>query len=908
MEEMDVGNEESNGKSLRENLADDKEDKSELIEDEAHENMDDEPADNELVDDNQDEDDDEEDADEAEVKVLLATLAENPYDYTTHVSLINKFKKMGELERLRTARENMSSKYPLSPDLWLSWIQDEINLSTTPEQKAEVVNLCERAVKDYLSVKVWLEYLQFSIGNMGTEKDAAKNVRQLFERALTAVGLHTIKGAIIWEAFREFEVVLYALIDPLNQAERKEQLERIANLFKRQLACPLLDMEKTYEEYEAWHYGDGAEAVIDDKIVAGGYERALKQLNVRLPYEEKIVSAQNENELLDSYKIYLSYEKQHGDPGRITVLYERAITDLSLEMSIWLDYLTYLEENIKIESVLDQVYQRASRNVPWCAKMWQKWMRSYEKWGKTTLEVQTLLENALAAGFSTAEDYRNLWITYLEYLRRKIDRYSTAEKKQLEILRNAFNRACEHLAKSFGLEGDPNCIILQYWARTEAIHAANMEKSRTLWADILSQGHSATASYWLEYISLESCYGDTKNLRKLYQKALASVKDWPESIANAWMNFERDEGKLEQMELCEARTKEKLDKVAEERQKTQQTCSHELSPLQSKKTHKRKQDDIGKWKNLGGSPTKITKVEIQTKQKSKESRLNIEKKVDADTEEQKSKIAPPPGFKAPDNEQTEADAHEVDDKITVFVSNLDYTATEEEVKNALEPAGPITMFKMIRDYKGRSKGFCYVQLSNAEAVEKALKLDRTPIGRRPMFVSRCNPNRTRGAGFKYSCTLEKNKLFVKGLPVTTTKEDLEGIFKVHGTLKEVRVVTYRNGHSKGLAYVDFEDENSAAKALLATDGMKIGDKVISVAISQPPERKKAPMTDEMVTVKSLGGTTVSRTTFGMPKTLLSIIPRTVKIPATNGSASVSGNGVPPKMNNQDFRNMLLNKK
>lgn len=31
-----------------------------------------------------------------------------------------------------------------------------------------------------------------------------------------------------------------------------------------------------------------------------------------------------------------------------------------------------------------------------------------------------------------------------------------------------------------------------------------------------------------------------------------------------------------------------------------------------------------------------------------------------------------------------------------------------------------------------------------------------------MFVSKCDPNRTRGSGFKYSCSLEKNKLFVKG--------------------------------------------------------------------------------------------------------------------------------------------------
>ena len=47
---------------------------------------------------------------------------------------------------------------------------------------------------------------------MGSEKDAAKNVRQLFERALTAVGLHITKGAIIWEAFREFENVLISMV------------------------------------------------------------------------------------------------------------------------------------------------------------------------------------------------------------------------------------------------------------------------------------------------------------------------------------------------------------------------------------------------------------------------------------------------------------------------------------------------------------------------------------------------------------------------------------------------------------------------------------------------------------------------------------------------------------------------
>nr|XP_012233756.1 PREDICTED: squamous cell carcinoma antigen recognized by T-cells 3-like [Linepithema humile] len=907
--EMDVANEENNEKAFRK--------ASNEIEEETMTSETEEKIIEKMDDESEFDSDDEENVDEAEVKSLQASLTENAYDYVSHVTLINKLQTMGELDRLRIARDNMSNLYPLSPELWLSWMRDEIKLAITGEQKTEIVKLCERAVKDYASVEVWLEYLQFTIGNMGTGKDAINNVRQLFERALTAIGLHTVKGAIIWEAFREFEIVLFASIDTVNVAEKKEQLGCIGNLFRRQLACPLLDMDKTYEEFQSWRVGDGAEAVIDDNIVLRGYEEAFAKLNLLLPYEEKLISAQGESELLDAYKGYLLYEKQQHDPGRIIILYERAITDLSLEVSIWYDYLTYLEDTIKIESVIDLVYQRASRNIPWCSRIWQKWIRLYEKWERSILETQKLLEDALSVGFSTAEEYRNLWITYLEYLRRRIGQCSdeVEEEKRLEVIRNTFNRACEYLAKYFGLDGDPNCTILQFWARTEAIHANNMEKARILWADILSQGHSATASYWLEYISLERCYGDTKHLRKLLQKALSSVKDWPESIANAWIDFERDEGTLKHIEFCEAKTKEKLNKVMEDRQKAQQAPFSESS-MQNKKANKRKliPDDIGKWKDLGTFSSKIVKTDVKVKPKLWKGHLNIGGRITNDTnqEESKQKIAPPPGFKSTEDKDTDDKdtRHEIDNNVTVFVSNLDYTATEDEIKTALKSVNPITLFKMIKDYKGRSKGYCYVQLSNVEAVEEALKLDRTPINGRPMFISRCDPNKsTRSSGFKYNSTLEKNKLFVKGLSLVTTKEQLEEIFKVHGDLKEVRLVTYRNGHSKGLAYVEYHDEATAAKALLSTDGMKIQDKVISVAISQPPDRKKGQMMEEATgQVRSLGGTITSRTAFGVPKTLLSMIPRNIKTNNGNSSAASNGNGNGQSMNNQDFRNMFLNKK
>lgn len=196
---------------------------------------------------------------------------------------------------------------------------------------------------------------------------------------------------------------------------------------------------------------------------------------------------------------------------------------------------------------------------------------------------------------------------------------------------------------------------------------------------------------------------------------MSSTQDWPESIANSWIDFERDKGTLEQMEFCEAKTKEKLDQIAAEREKAQQVLSQNEVSTQNKKAGKRKADD-GKWKNLGSSPSKIVKAvsDMRVKPKLRESGLNIDSKTTNDQEKLKPKVVPPPGYKTTEAKDIDdkASQYDIDDSTSVFVSNLDFTTTEDQVKDALKPAGPITSFKMIKDYKGRSKGYCYVQLSS----------------------------------------------------------------------------------------------------------------------------------------------------------------------------------------------------
>lgn len=211
--------------------------------------------------------------------------------------------------------------------------------------------------------------------------------------------------------------------------------------------------------------------------------------------------------------------------------------------------------------------------------------------------------------------------------------------------------------------------------------------------------------------------------------------------------------------------------------------------------------------------------------------------------------------------------------------------------------------------------FVYLQ----QEAQNALKKDRTPVNERPMFVSECDPNRqTRKSGLRFNVGLEKNKLFVKGLPLEMNKEGVEKVFEKYGILKEVRLVTYRNGHSKGLAYVEFEDETSAAHALIKTDGMVIDDKTISVAISNPPERKNnpslIPSRGPSISEIALGGGSGDKAEVGQrgkSRTQLSFVPRALQVNPTSNKMdfedSKPTNGTKP-MTNADFKAALFGSK
>lgn len=45
---------------------------------------------------------------------------------------------------------------------------------------------------------------------------------------------------------------------------------------------------------------------------------------------------------------YLIFEQSFGDPVRVQVLYERAVTEFPISSDLWLEYTRYLDRTLKV--------------------------------------------------------------------------------------------------------------------------------------------------------------------------------------------------------------------------------------------------------------------------------------------------------------------------------------------------------------------------------------------------------------------------------------------------------------------------------------------------------------------------------------------------------------------------------
>lgn len=83
----------------------------------------------------------------------------------------------------------------------------------------------------------------------------------------------------------------------------------------------------------------------------------------------------------------------------------------------------------------------------------------------------------------------------------------------------------------------------------------------------------------------------------------------------------------------------------------------------------------------------------------------------------------------------------------IYVGNLSYQATEEEVREMFSEYGAVESVAYITDREtGRFRGFCFVEMAPDEADAAIAALDGKPVDGRNLRVNEAKPREDRGGG------------------------------------------------------------------------------------------------------------------------------------------------------------------
>lgn len=86
--------------------------------------------------------------------------------------------------------------------------------------------------------------------------------------------------------------------------------------------------------------------------------------------------------------------------------------------------------------------------------------------------------------------------------------------------------------------------------------------------------------------------------------------------------------------------------------------------------------------------------------------------------------------------------------MNIYVGNLAYSVTEDELRTAFSQFGDVSRANVITDkYSGQSKGFGFVEMSDKAAAEEAIAaLNGSDLNGRSIKVNEAKPREPRPAG------------------------------------------------------------------------------------------------------------------------------------------------------------------
>ncbi|XP_074537976.1 polyadenylate-binding protein 1-like isoform X2 [Halichoeres trimaculatus] len=189
----------------------------------------------------------------------------------------------------------------------------------------------------------------------------------------------------------------------------------------------------------------------------------------------------------------------------------------------------------------------------------------------------------------------------------------------------------------------------------------------------------------------------------------------------------------------------------------------------------------------------------------------------------------------------------------VYVKNFGEDYSDEKLKEVFSAFGKTLSVRVMRDERGRSRGFGFVNYANHEDAQKAVEeMNGKEMNGKLIYAGRAQKRLERQGELKRKFDQIKQdriqryqgvNLYVKNLDDGIDDERLRKEFAPYGTITSAKVMT-DGPQSKGFGFVCFSSPEEATKAVTEMNGRIVTTKPLYVALAQRREERKAILTNK----------------------------------------------------------------
>ena len=671
------------------------------------------------------------------VSELVTQLTTNPFVYDSHVQLINILHRglralvnhaphtYNLLQDLQRAREAMNAKFALGEDLWSDWVQDQILLARSLEDRISVMELCQRAVEEEPnSTKLWEAYGQYvlflyknaypedeRVSGVGTmpidhtwsdeDRIVAREVFSwnqmmgIWEQGFKETMWRLSDSHILWDTYTDL------LLQQLATAPSQEAIDQTQYHFVNRLQTPHNTWEKTLEAYSGF-VSRYENQNYENTLVAAtrlGAKAKTKTLSREVLEINLLRASQGNNQELElrTYLDYLDWElaqsrrKEIFDFGLTSALYQRATLRFPARTELWEAFAMFLieEANHTQQGISPfMLLEKATRHCPWSGTLWSHYLLAAENKNLSFTEVEDIKHRATSSGLLDVgglEEYLKVQTAWCGFLRRRtIQQDSTDEELDVaEVGIRSAIEAMENLGREkYGNEyqGDPLYRLEKIYIKTLS-QGRYWDNARDEWKKLIPR-KGDSYDFWLRYYLWEMgtwgklAFSGNSNGSKPISKPTEATKvlaramnrprlDWPEKVIETYQYHCEDNEDAEELQASIAQIW-KAKKNVQKRREKEAIEAYEAAQVQAAYQQQQAQLDIAANHDQGEKVSKRKREDDVEPGMSKKVRPDVSEEVEPQLEEQH-----PSGPSLPKRDRENA---------TIIVKNLPIATTETRLR------------------------------------------------------------------------------------------------------------------------------------------------------------------------------------------------------------------------------------